>query len=159
MELLQGVLAVKICELAKEYGLLQSRIQICKEKNPEQLQQILEQINDECKTHRIILEQNARYGRLPAAAALAQAQLTYEQQADKLLNQDLMHDMYGKNLTFKTGGVDGCDCAAILKLIDQGKIDTTPLITHRYPLSRIAEAYDLFEHHRDNVIKTAIYPG
>ena len=37
MELQQGVLAVKICELAKEYGLLQSRIQICQEKNPEQL--------------------------------------------------------------------------------------------------------------------------
>ena len=87
MELQQGVLAVKICELAKEYGLLQSRIQICQEKNPEQLQQILEQINDECRTHRIILEQHARYGRLPATAALAQAQLTYEQQADKLLNQ------------------------------------------------------------------------
>lgn len=29
--------------------------------------------------------------------------------------------MYGKNLTFKTGGVDGCDCAEILKLIDEGK--------------------------------------
>ncbi len=67
-------------------------------------------------------------------------------------------DMYGKNITFKTGGVDGCDCAEILSLIEQGRIDTTPLITHRYPLSRIAEAYDLFEHHRDNVIKTAIYP-
>ena len=66
--------------------------------------------------------------------------------------------MYGKNLTFKTGGVDGCDCAEILSLIEQGKIDTTPLITHRYPLSRIAEAYDIFEHRRDNVIKTAIYP-
>ena len=26
-------------------------------------------------------------------------------------------DMYGKNLTFKTGGVDGCDCAEILHLI------------------------------------------
>lgn len=67
-------------------------------------------------------------------------------------------DMYGKNLTFKTGGVDGCDCAEILSLIEQGKIDTTPLITHRYPLSRIAEAYDLFEHHRDGVLKVAIYP-
>lgn len=67
-------------------------------------------------------------------------------------------DMYGKNLTFKTGGVDGCDCAEILSLIEQGKIDTTPLITHRYPLSRIAEAYDLFENHRDGVIKVAIYP-
>lgn len=68
-------------------------------------------------------------------------------------------DMYGKNLTFKTGGVDGCDCAEILSLIERGKINTTPLISHRYPLSRIAEAYDLFENHRDGVIKVAIYPG
>ena len=36
--------------------------------------------------------------------------------------------MYGKNLVFKTGGVDGCDCAEILTLIEAGKIDTTPLI-------------------------------
>ena len=68
-------------------------------------------------------------------------------------------DMYGKNLTFKTGGVDGCDCEEILKLIEQGKIDTTPLITHRFPLSRIEEAYDVFENKKDGVIKTAIYPG
>ena len=65
-------------------------------------------------------------------------------------------DMYGKNLTFKTGGVDGCDCAEILSLIEQGKIDTTPLITHRFPLSRIAEAYNLFENKEDGVIKVAI---
>ena len=68
-------------------------------------------------------------------------------------------DMYGKNLTFKTGGVDGCDCEEILKLIEQGKIDTTPLITHRFPLSMIEEAYDVFENKKDGVIKTAIYPG
>lgn len=67
-------------------------------------------------------------------------------------------DMYGKNLTFKTGGVDGCDCREILRLIAEGQIDTTPLITHRYPLSRIQEAYTLFEQGLDNVIKTAIYP-
>lgn len=66
-------------------------------------------------------------------------------------------DMYGKNLTFKTGGVDGCDCEEVLGLIAQGKIDTTPLITHRYPLSRIEEAYDLFERKLDGVIKVAIY--
>lgn len=66
--------------------------------------------------------------------------------------------MYGKNLTFKTGGVDGCDCEEILRLIEQDKIDTTPLITHRYPLSRIEEAYELFEQKRDGVIKVAIYP-
>src|SRR5574344_528167 len=54
-------------------------------------------------------------------------------------------DVYGKNLTFKTGGVDGCDCAEILDLIEQGFIDTTPLITHRYKLEDIDEAYRLFE--------------
>ena len=66
-------------------------------------------------------------------------------------------DMYGKNLTFKTGGVDGYDCEEVLQLIEEGKIDTTPLITHRFPLSRIAEAYSLFENKEDGVIKVAIY--
>ena len=65
-------------------------------------------------------------------------------------------DMYGKNLTFKTGGVDGCDCEEILKLISEGKINTEPLITHTYPLNRIEEAYELFENKRDGVIKVAV---
>lgn len=65
-------------------------------------------------------------------------------------------EMYGKNLTFKTGGVDGCDCEETLALIAQGKLDTEPLLTHIYPLAQIAEAYDLFENKRDGVIKVAI---
>ena len=68
-------------------------------------------------------------------------------------------DMYGKNLIFKTGGVDGCDCAEILRLIEQSRIDTVPLITHRFPLSRIDEAYRLFENRQDGVIKVAIECG
>ena len=68
-------------------------------------------------------------------------------------------DMYGKNLTFKTGGVDGCDCAEILRLIEAGRIDTTPLITHRYPLAEIAEAYRIFENKLDGVIKVAVTAG
>lgn len=64
--------------------------------------------------------------------------------------------MYGKNLTFKTGGVDGCDCKEILKLIAEGRIDTTPLITHAYSLEKIEEAYDLFEKRKDKVVKVAV---
>lgn len=67
-------------------------------------------------------------------------------------------EMYGKNLTFKTGGVDGCDCAEILGLIAGGQLDTTPLITHHYPLDCIDEAYRLFESHADGVIKVAVTP-
>ena len=65
-------------------------------------------------------------------------------------------EMYGKNLTFKTGGVDGCDCEEILGLIEQGKIDTTPLITHSFPLRDIEEAYHIFENKLQGVIKVAI---
>lgn len=43
----------------------------------------------------------------------------------------------GKNLIFKTGGVDGCDCAEILRLIEEG--------------------YRVFENRLDGVIKVAIY--
>ena len=65
-------------------------------------------------------------------------------------------DMYGKNLIFKTGGVDGCDCDEILSLIEQGKIDTTPLITHRFALKDIEKAYEIFENKLDGVIKIAV---
>lgn len=66
--------------------------------------------------------------------------------------------MYGKNLTFKTGGVDGCDCDEILRLIEQKKIDTTPLLTHTFPLREIEQAYDIFENRKEGVIKVAIRP-
>lgn len=67
-------------------------------------------------------------------------------------------DMYGKNLTFKTGGVDGCKCGEILSLISAGKIDTTPLITHTFALKDIEKAYSLFQNREDGVIKVAVKP-
>lgn len=65
-------------------------------------------------------------------------------------------DMYGKNLIFKTGGVDASHCEEILKLIESGKLDTSCLITHRTSLRHIMEAYEVFEHKLDHVIKYAI---
>ena len=43
-----------------------------------------------------------------------------------------------------------------LTYIEQGKLDTTPLITHRYKLKDIEEAYRIFENKLDGVIKVAI---
>ncbi len=67
-------------------------------------------------------------------------------------------EMYGKNLIFKTGGVDGCNCSETLALIADGKIDTSLLITHTFPLRDIQAAYELFESRQDGVIKVAIMP-
>ena len=65
-------------------------------------------------------------------------------------------EMYGKNLTFKTGGVDGCKCKEILELIAGGRLDATPLISRRFPLSEIDKAYALFESRADGVMKIAV---
>lgn len=43
-----------------------------------------------------------------------------------------------------------------LTYIEQGKLDTTPLITHRYKLEDIEEAYRIFENKLDGVVKVAI---
>jgi len=82
----------------------------------------------------------------------SEIQTALNEQAQMLL----LPEMYGKNLTFKTGGVDGCDCEETLRLIAEGKLDTEPLITYTYPLRRIEEAYELFENKRDGVIKVAV---
>lgn len=74
-------------------------------------------------------------------------------------NQTLpLPEMYGKNLIFKTGGVDAVHCEKLLRLISEGKINTDFLISKKMPLSEITEAYKLFEEKTDDCLKIAIYP-
>lgn len=65
-------------------------------------------------------------------------------------------DMYGKNLTFKTGGVDGCHCGEIMDLISDGRLDPSILISHEFTFDRIMEAYDLFASGSEGVMKVLI---
>ena len=65
-------------------------------------------------------------------------------------------EMYGKNLIFKTGGVDACHSDLILDLISKGKINTDFLITHYYSLDDIEQAYAFFETKPEFCLKIAI---
>ncbi|HEX7239341.1 MAG TPA: NAD(P)-dependent alcohol dehydrogenase [Longimicrobiaceae bacterium] len=44
----------------------------------------------------------------------------------------------------------------LLDVVASGRADLQPLVTHRFTLDRIEEAYDLFAHQRDGVLKVAI---
>lgn len=66
--------------------------------------------------------------------------------------------MYGKNLTFKTGGVDANKCDLLVKLIEEKKISTDFLITHTFSLDSILDAYRLFEEKPEGCLKIAITP-
>lgn len=46
----------------------------------------------------------------------------------------------------------------LMDIVAQGRVDLRPLVTHRFPLEQIEEAYDLFANQRDGVLKVAIVP-
>lgn len=46
----------------------------------------------------------------------------------------------------------------LMELVRTQRVDLTPLLTHRYRLDQIAEAYELFGERRDGVLKVAIAP-
>ena len=46
----------------------------------------------------------------------------------------------------------------LIATVESGRFDPLPLITHRYALDDIVEAYDLFSHRRDGVLKVVIQP-
>ncbi|OHX16503.1 NAD(P)-dependent alcohol dehydrogenase [Chromobacterium sphagni] len=46
----------------------------------------------------------------------------------------------------------------LMGVLSSGRLDLSPLVTHHFKLDRIVEAYDLFSHQRDGVLKVAIKP-
>jgi alcohol dehydrogenase len=46
----------------------------------------------------------------------------------------------------------------LMELVLHGRLDLRPLLTHRFKLDQITEAYKLFAEHRDGVLKVAIEP-
>jgi len=46
----------------------------------------------------------------------------------------------------------------LIRVVQSGRFDPLPLITHRFALDDIVEAYDLFSNRREGVLKVAIRP-
>lgn len=46
----------------------------------------------------------------------------------------------------------------LMSVIASGRVDLGPMVTHRFKLDQIEQAYDLFSHQRDGVLKVAITP-
>lgn len=46
----------------------------------------------------------------------------------------------------------------LMRMVEMGHFDPLPLITHRFSLTDIGEAYRIFSNRLDNVLKVAIRP-
>jgi threonine dehydrogenase-like Zn-dependent dehydrogenase len=46
----------------------------------------------------------------------------------------------------------------LMAMIEHHRVDLSPLVTHRFALDDIHEAFELFSGQRDGVLKVALYP-
>ncbi len=69
-----------------------------------------------------------------------------------------LNDLCLRNHNIFTGLVNCDHLAELIKLIENGRINTNFLITHRMKLDEILEAYHIFENKLDNVLKIALTP-
>ena len=97
MGLKEGIFAVKLCELEQEYGRLQSRVHLFEGKDAAQAQQEILRLQDECREHKLLLDERIRSSRSSAVSSLSKAQLEYGQRVEQILNEELPNEMRGRN--------------------------------------------------------------
>lgn len=97
MGLKEGIFAVKLCELEQEYGRLQRRIHLFEGKDAAQAQQEILRLQDECREHKLLLDERIRSSRSSAVSSLSKAQLEYGQRVEQILNEELPNEMRGRN--------------------------------------------------------------
>jgi L-iditol 2-dehydrogenase len=61
-------------------------------------------------------------------------------------------DLYGVRANRNT-------CDEVIALMARGKVRAQPIITHRFPLTRFAEAYDTFVHRKGGALKVLVKPN
>jgi alcohol dehydrogenase len=69
-----------------------------------------------------------------------------------------MNTLWIKNIRLSMGLVNANRIPELISLIQNGKINTNPLITHRAPLNDIIQGYDIFGNKKDNCLKWVVTP-
>jgi alcohol dehydrogenase len=63
---------------------------------------------------------------------------------------------YGIRLSMGLGNLSRM--SYLMGLVESGRVDLSPLVTHTFDLDRAVEAYDLFENHKDSCLKVLLKP-
>ena len=55
-----------------------------------------------------------------------------------------LEDLWIRNVTITTGLVDTSSMPTLIRLVQGGRLDLAPLVTHRFALDDLRQAYDVF---------------
>ena len=96
MELRDGIFAVKLCELERQYGLLQTRLELCQGAGHEKIRDILQDELNDYRENALLMERRAEGSRSPAVAELSSAQRDYDRRVEEILREKLPRLMRGE---------------------------------------------------------------
>ena len=69
-----------------------------------------------------------------------------------------LESLWSRNVTITTGLVDTSSTPTLLRMVSTGQIDTTALVTHRFGLDEMLDAYDVFAGAADTgALKVALF--
>jgi len=69
-----------------------------------------------------------------------------------------IHLLLAKNIGVKMGLANLIHMKRLIGLIQAGKLDLTPIITHRLPLAEVVRGYEIFEKKLDGCVKVLLKP-
>lgn len=98
-KLSEDIFAVKLYEMERQYGRLQTRLQVCCREDHEKVRQELEQAKREYQERTLLLRQNVENSRSQGVSALAAAQLECQQKSEKLLKTQLAKSLHSEGTT------------------------------------------------------------
>ena len=87
---------MKLCELERQYGLLQTRLELCQGADHDRLRQILQDAMNDYRENALLLEKRAEGCRSPAVAELSSAQRDYDRRVEEILREKLPRLMRGE---------------------------------------------------------------
>lgn len=85
MKIDDSIFAVKLYEMAEQYGKLQCRIRVCEQGDSEKIRSELKKAEEEFEENTLLLEEKAGSCRSSAVKKLSKAQFDYRQKAQQIL--------------------------------------------------------------------------
>lgn len=97
MEIDNSVFAVKLYEMAEQYGKMQCRIRVCEQGDKAKIHSELKKAEEELEESTLLLEEKAGFCRSEAVKSLSQIQLDYRKKTQALIKKQLAHDIHSED--------------------------------------------------------------
>ncbi len=97
MKIDNSIFAVKLYEMAEQYGKLQCRIRVCEQGDSAKIRSELKKAEEEFEENTLLLEEKAESCRSEAVKRLSQIQADYRKKTQELTENQLAHDIHSED--------------------------------------------------------------